>query len=145
MKPERKIINDRLWEFANKLDELNTNIKMYDILLKDLENPLRATSYDAVSTPGGTGSTTETAVILRERYCKSIEECTRAKEKCMKEFEEYISPLKFHCKQILRAKYIDGLNISKIAYKTNYSEQHTKLLLSQSQDELYRIYKDKTF
>ncbi len=137
MKPERKIINDRLWEFANRLDELNTNIKMYDILLKDLENPLRATSYDAVSTPGGTGSTTETAVILRERYCKSIEECTRAKEKCMKEFEEYISPLKFHCKQILRAKYIEGLNNQQLASKFNYSEDGIKYVLRTAQDTLY--------
>lgn len=145
MKPERKIINDKLWEFANKLDKLNTDIRMYDILLEDLGNPLKATSYDKESGNGENSSTVESAVILRERYCKSIEDCTRAKEKCMREFEEYISPLKFHCRQILRAKYIDGLNISKIARKTNYSEQHTKLLLSQAQDELYRIYKDKTF
>lgn len=140
MKPERKIINDRLWEFANRLDELNTNIKMYDILLKDLENPLRATSYDAVSTPGGTGSTTETAVILRERYCKSIEESTIEKEKCMKEFEEYIAPLRIPAKQILRERYINGSNIRKTAFKFNYSEVRVKEIMAEAQDFLYKKY-----
>ncbi len=140
MRPERKLINDKLWEFANRLDELNTNIKMYDILLKDLENPLKATSYDAVSTPDGTGSTTETAVILRERYCKSIEECTRAKEKCMKEFEEYISPLKLQAKLILRERYINGSNIRRTAIQLNYSEVRVKEIMAESQDFLYKKY-----
>lgn len=146
MKAERKVINDILWAYANRLDELNTSIRMYDILLKDLENPLKATIYDKEPSSGGIGSTTETAVILRERYNKSIEECTRAKEECLKDFERYISPLKYHCKQILRAKYIEGKNIRKIALDLCYSEQHTKLLLSQAQDILYeQNIKDKTF
>ena len=140
MKPERKIINDELWEFANKLDEINTSISMYNVLLKDLENPLKATSYDKESSASVNGSIVETAVILRERYNKSIEECTKKKEICLKAFEEYISPLKFHCKLILRAKYIEGMNIRQIADKLNYSDDGIKVALRKSQDILYSEY-----
>lgn len=138
MKPERKIINYELWEFANKLDEINTSISMYNVLLKDLENPLKATVCDKESSASVNGSTVETAVILRERYNKSIEECTKKKEICLKAFEEYISPLKFHCKQILRAKYIEGMNIRQIADKLNYSEVRVKELMAIAQDILYK-------
>lgn len=137
MKPERKIINDKLWEFANRLDKLNTDIRMYDILLEDLGNPLKATSYDKESGNGENSSTVESAVILRERYCKSIEDCTRAKEKCMREFEEYISPLKFHCRQILRAKYIEGSNNLQLARKFNYTKDGINYVLRTALDTLY--------
>ena len=138
MKPERKIINDELWEFANKLDEINTSISMYNVLLKDLENPLKATVCDKESSASVNGSTVETAVILRERYNKSIEEWTKKKGICLKAFEEYISPLKFHCKLILRTKYIEGMNIRQIADKLNYSEVRVKELMAIAQDILYK-------
>lgn len=140
MKPERKIINDKLWEFANKLDKLNTDIRMYDILLEDLGNPLKATSYDKESGNGENSSTVESAVILRERYCKSIEDCTRAKEKCMREFEEYISPLKLQAKLILRERYINGSNIRRTAIQLNYSEVRVKEIMAEAQDYLYKKY-----
>ena len=129
-----------LWAYGNRLDELNTNIKMYDIFIRDLENPLKATSYDKAPASSGTGSTTETAVILRERYNKAIEECVREKENCLKDFERYISPLKLQAKLILRERYINGSNIRRTAIQLNYSEIRVKEMIAEAQDYLYKKY-----
>ena len=142
MKNERKIINDKLWNYAKRIDELNTEIQMCNLLINDLANPLKATSYDKEPGKGENNSTVESAVLLRERYCQSIAKSTQEKEKVMREFEAYISPTNITQRAILRDRYINRCNNRKLCYNHNYSEDHIKRLIAEAQDILYNTYKN---
>lgn len=142
----RKIVNQKLWDFANKLDKLNTDIKMCNMLIKDLENPLKAQTIDDMPKgDNGFNSTTENAVLQIERYNMQIQKAVADKENCIYEFNKYISPLKYQYQKVLRERYMNGMSIRKIGYILSYSEKHTERLLGQAQDFLFNYYKHEGF
>ena len=142
MKAERKIINDILWGYARELDRLNTEISCCNDLIKDLENPLKATSFDGIGIVGsGRGSQVERSVILRDKYNARIEEANIRKNECRQEFEQYIAPLRLECIKFLRMRYIDGVKPREIARKLNYSESTVKHSIGGSLEYLFRYYK----
>lgn len=142
MKYERKVINDKLWGYARELDRLNTEIICCNDLIKDLENPLKATTYDNIGSGGAPAdSTVERSVLLRDSYIKRIEEANIQKDKCKQDFEQYISPLKLDCIKILRMRYIDCIKPREIARKLNYSESTVAHSIGTGLEHLYWYYK----
>lgn len=138
MLEHRSKINAKLWDFGNRLDDCAREIDNRKISINDLYNPLKAVTCDDM--PKGSGTTSDTTlatVELIERYQMELIGYVKLKEKILKEFEQYIIPLKHQQKEILRLRYLNGLSAFKISQKKNYSEDHVKRLLGQAQDKLY--------
>ena len=141
MREHRRKVNAKLWDFGNKIDDLDREIEYRKALIRQLDNPLKAVNCDGMPSGGKVSDPTLEAVQLMERYQAEINKLVRIKERTYNEFEQYIEPLKHQHKTVLRLRYIECLRPQQIATEMSYSEDHVKTMLRKSQDQLY----DNTF
>lgn len=141
MKEHRKIINQKLWNFSNEIIACDVEIRMCNILINDLKNPLKATCISGMPSAHSDNSIVENAIILCDKYKKEITDAVIKKEKTLKAFNDYISPLNLRLQQIIQLRYIDCLKPLNIAYKLVYSEIRVRELIAEAQDLLWEYYK----
>lgn len=137
MTDHRYKINKKLWQYANRIREIDEEIKIKNDTIRQAYNPLVARAIEGM--PSGKGrisDATADTVLIIHRYQRELNALLHAKEKAIKYFEDYISPLKSQEKEILRLRYLQRYRIYKIPFKTNYSEPHVKRLLGHAWDTL---------
>lgn len=137
MNAARKIVNDRLWSYADKIEKCDIEIRMCNILINDLANPLKAADINGMPKTNTATSSTEKAVLLRETYCDRIVNETQKKAQALAEFEEYISPLGRNLQNILRDRFINKKSLPEIARNQNYSISAIRKKMQKAQDILY--------
>lgn len=136
MKHNRYLVNRKLWGFANKISEYDNEISNRNIMIRQAYNPVQAVTIDGLPHGSDVSDTTQSTVLLIERYQREKLRYIEAKERTLAEFEQYIGGLREQVKAVLRLRYLKARKPLQTAIQLGYSEVHVKRLLAEAQDKL---------
>ena len=137
MRKDRYEVNKKLWEFANRLSDIDEEIRNRNIFISQAYNPLKATAIDGLPrAKGKVNDTTQATTILIERYQREVLSYIQEKELTLGAFGSYISVLPDKCKKTVRMFYTEGRSVLQIAFKMNCSEDNVNKILAKARDLL---------
>jgi len=143
VKRERREVNIKLWEFANKIDRINIAIKNRDFSITQAHDPLMEVGVDGMPhAKGRVSDTTFAAVMLIERYQDEKVELIQQRDFVKAEFEAYIDSLTITEKDVVRLRYLGDdraktYSAKRIGDKLGYVEDYVKQLIARAQDKIF--------